>query len=154
MSETRKKVRAFVKEQEKLGLKRSEIARGLFAWKFSSGQVGEIMEVHAKTAHAMKINFTKEGKLKRAELGHPDRLAVKAFLKDAEGHSGLRHDVKGYTEFKKEALATLTALVGEPFGVRKERRAKIARLKALRTKAVATAPAEGAPEVVEQTVTA
>jgi hypothetical protein len=85
MADAREYIKKFLTEQTGKGVKRSEIARSLFNRGYSSSQVALVLEVHPKTAHAFKINFSKAGKTARAETGHPKRDEIKNYLKGTGG---------------------------------------------------------------------
>ena len=57
-----KQLQGLFDAQKEAGVRRAEIARALFARNFSEAQVGKAMGVHAKTAAAFKVDFTKKGK--------------------------------------------------------------------------------------------
>lgn len=70
MSETRKILNAFMKQQvEELGARRRDIALVLFARGYTERQVGLIMDINPKSAHAMKVDFSKKGKEAREKKG-------------------------------------------------------------------------------------
>jgi hypothetical protein len=57
----------FIKAQKEAGVKRRDIAIALFKKGFTEAQVGTIMGIHAKTAHAMKVDNSKAGMAKWTE---------------------------------------------------------------------------------------
>ena len=64
MSEARKQLDAMLKEQVELGGKRRDIALVLFQRGYTERQVGFVMGINPKSAHAMKTNFSKAGREK------------------------------------------------------------------------------------------
>jgi len=123
--DAREAIANFLKTQVEKGVKRSEVARSLFHRNYSCSQVAFILNVHPKTAHAYKLNFSKAGKEKRAETGHPARDEIKNFLKGAGGNVAINafyakvnliaglpyHSTAGKEARKKakKAKATVTA---------------------------------------------
>ncbi len=69
MSEVRKSLDAFMKQQVELGARRRDIALVLFARGYTEKQVGLVMDVNPKSAHAMKVDFSKKGKEAREKKG-------------------------------------------------------------------------------------
>lgn len=118
----RKEVTAFIEAQtKKFGLKRSEVARSLFAKGYSTTQVAFLMDIHPKTAHAMKIDFTKKGKEVRNETGHPAHMEIKGFIRNSYGFTEAGgKKKKGEGEFKT-IFSKINFLCGEPYHVVKAR---------------------------------
>jgi ribosomal protein L28 len=80
-------LKKFMKTQKEKGVKRYEMALVLFGKGYSESQVGKVMGVHPKTAHAFKINLSKSGRAIAAKKGkrvHIDPSTAK--LKRIDGH--------------------------------------------------------------------
>ncbi len=62
-SKARVEIETFMKQQvEDLGARRRDIALVLFQRGYTEKQVGLVMGVNPKSAHAMKVDFSKKGK--------------------------------------------------------------------------------------------
>jgi hypothetical protein len=87
MTNVRKEISTFLKGQSALGVKRNEIARSLFARKYSEHQVATIMGIHPKSAHAMKKSII-HGEIK-------ERKEIANFLKgNLQGINDFFHNLK------------------------------------------------------------
>ena len=90
-------IQSFMKQQKELGVKRKEIANALFAKGFSEVQVGTLMGVHPKTAHAMKVDFSKYGKSIQAVTGVRQHL-------DPEVSGKLKGGIESINKFIHAAI--------------------------------------------------
>lgn len=100
----RQELTSLLKRLEAAGTKRRDIALVLFAKNYTEAQVGAVMGVDPKTAHAAKIDFSKAGKAKAERLGHRVHLDFsKARLKEIDG---------------KKQTANLVSLVDAVLGVK------------------------------------
>ncbi len=85
-STVRKDIQDFMETQKSLGCKRRDIALVLFARGYTEKQVGLVMGINAKSAHAMKVDFSKKGKEAREKKGKPVYLDPSAAnLKRVDG---------------------------------------------------------------------
>jgi hypothetical protein len=99
----RQELTSLLKRLEVAGTKRRDIALVLFAKDYTEAQVGQVMGVDPKTAHAAKVDFSKAGKAKAERLGHRVHLDFsKARLKELDG---------------KKQTANLISLVDKVLGV-------------------------------------
>jgi len=86
VSDARVELDAFLSKQQELGAKRRDIALVMFARGYSEAQVGKVMGINPKSAHAMKVDFSKKGKEAREKKGKRLHLdPSKAQLKRVEG---------------------------------------------------------------------
>ncbi len=86
MNEVRRGLDEFLEKQKELGAKRRDIALVLFARGYTEKQVGLVMGINAKSAHAMKVDFSQKGKEAREKKGKPVYLDPKtANLKRIDG---------------------------------------------------------------------
>jgi hypothetical protein len=84
--DVREELQEFLKTQQSLGCKRRDIALVLFARGYTEKQVGLVMGINPKSAHAMKVDFSKKGKEAREKQGKPVHLdASTANLKRVGG---------------------------------------------------------------------
>jgi len=89
--EQRQRIRGFIEKQVERGVKRNEIARSLFFRGYSEKQVGEIMEISPKSAHAMKIAFGRNGKARKDIRDYLRGNAIREFnpfFRDAKALAG------------------------------------------------------------------
>lgn len=109
-------VEAFLAGQKALGVKRNEIARSLFAKKYSEKQVATVLGVHPKTAHAMKEDNV-EGK--------------------RQGRREIKNYIKGSAIEANKFFSSVKALVGTATHTKEaeteRKRAKRAKLEAQKT---------------------
>ncbi len=67
--DVRKELDDFMKQQVELGAKRRDIALVLFQRQYTEREVGLVMGINPKSAHAMKVNFSKAAKAKQEKTG-------------------------------------------------------------------------------------
>ncbi len=85
-SNVRKELNAFLQKQEELGCKRRDICLVLVARGYTERQIGLVLGINPKSAAAMKIDFSKEGKTKAEKTGKRVHLdPSKAQLKRVDG---------------------------------------------------------------------
>jgi hypothetical protein len=81
--DARKEIDMVLKGQDEKGVKRWQIAVSLFSKGFSEKQVGVIMNINHRSAHAFKINFS-NNKARREIKNHlkMDIVTLQRFLKN------------------------------------------------------------------------
>jgi hypothetical protein len=70
-NKARQEVNKVLDQQAAKGIKRNEICRSLFSYGFSEHQVGAVMGINAKSAHASKLSIRD---------GHREKKEIKSFL--------------------------------------------------------------------------
>lgn len=102
----REAINEFLKGQHDLGVKRNEIARSLFHFKFSTGQIAKVLEVHPKTAHAMKeanVNGKRQGRLEIKNYLKGSAIEISKFRGFVKGLVGSPSHTKEAEREKKRA---------------------------------------------------
>lgn len=82
----RQEVNKVLAQQAEKGIKRNEICRSLFSFGFSEHQVGAVLDINPKSAHASKMDI-KEGKRVKKEIKNYlclDVIRLQGFLKNVK----------------------------------------------------------------------
>ena len=82
----RQEVNKVLAQQAEKGIKRNEICRALFSFGFSEHQVGAVLDINPKSAHAAKLTI-KDGKREKKEIKNYlvlDVIRLQGFLKNVK----------------------------------------------------------------------
>jgi len=86
----RDEVNKVLAQQAERGVKRNEICRSLFSFGFSEHQVGAVLGINPKSAHASKLSI-KDGKREKKDIKNYlvlDVIKLQVFLKNVKALVG------------------------------------------------------------------
>lgn len=85
-TKARNEVNKVLMQQAQKGIKKNEICRSLFSFGFSEHQVGAVLGINPKSAHAAKLSI-KDGKREKKEIKSYlilDVIRLQGFLKNVK----------------------------------------------------------------------